>query len=141
MEQDTELEELTKQTQETQWRNIVKPVMCLMARLNAISDSFAFHFVTGEGALAGRYAGDEYRVFGEPYPPSAVAIKDFLTKVPDINAMRAGLYMLQCALSTQCRHDDVNWDGSGLAQIGTDDPWVRDLGGASLAERRKMEQR
>ena len=89
-----------------------------------MSDSYAFHFVTGESAIAGRYAGAK-RVFPEPYPTSAIAIKDYLTKMPDMNAMRSGLHMLQCALSRQCKPSDTYWEGEGLAQINS-----KEIGGS-----------
>ena len=81
-----------------------------------MSDSYAFHFVTGETTLAGRYAGAK-RVFSEPYPTSEIVIKNFLTRMPDINAMRAGLNMLQCALSRKCSLSDTKWLGEGLAEL------------------------
>ena len=81
---------------------MVKPCASLLARLNSISESYAFHFVTGENILTGCYAGAK-RVFPEPHPTSAVAIKDYLMNTGDVNAMRAGLNMLLSALSHKGR--------------------------------------
>lgn len=75
---------------------MVKPCTCLLARLSAVSDDYAFHFVTGNNTLFGRYAGSK-RVF-EQMSTSHVVIRDYLTKMPDLNAMRAAVHMLQSAM-------------------------------------------
>ena len=60
--------------------------------------------------LTGKYAGAK-RVFPEPYPTSSIAIKHYLPKISDIKAMRAGLHMLQSALSRKCKPSDTDWEG------------------------------
>jgi len=72
----------------------------LLARLNIVSDDYAYYFITGETKLAGQFAGDK-RILAEKQAIARVLIRDYLIKVSDVNAMRAGLHMLQCALKTR----------------------------------------
>lgn len=47
--------------------------------------------------MHGHFADDK-RHYAEQHAVARVVIRDYLIKLPDVNAMRAGLHMLLCSL-------------------------------------------
>ena len=94
---DISYERQRKEEKAEQWTNIVKPCLSLLARLNTVSDDFAHHFITGKQKTTfkdGQVVGITRVIHKEPRNVAKVLITDYLTKVSDVNAMRAGLHAL-----------------------------------------------